>query len=225
MNSNRDVVHIFDVYARRYDEWYEKPFGRMAFELEKASIKSLCKDLKHPLLEIGVGTGRFAQALNVEYGVDVSSGALIFAKGRGIEVVKGAGENLPFRDKTFGGVFLIVTLCFVDDPLKVLDESKRVLMDDGNVILGLILKESPWARFYEEKGRAGNIFYKIARFYSLEKIKDMMDKAKLKIVEVSSTLFQPPTEKSLHFEQPRNGYYKEAGFITLKARKGTSFKD
>lgn len=88
---------------------------------------------------------------------------LMLAKGRGIEVVKGAGEKLPFRDRTFGGALLIVTLCFVDDPSEVLGESKRVLMDDGSIILGLILKESPWARFYEE-GRVDSL-YKIARFY------------------------------------------------------------
>ena len=87
----------------------------------------LCKGLKPPLLEVGVGTGRFAQALGIEYGVDISSGVLKFAKKREITVVKGAGEELPFKDKVFGGVFLIVTLCFVDAPLKVLKESARVL--------------------------------------------------------------------------------------------------
>ena len=129
----------------------DRPFGKSAFKLEKASIKSLCKGLKPPLLEVGVGTGRFAQALGIEYGVDISSEVLKFAKKREVTVVKGAGEELPFKDKVFGGVFLIVTLCFVDAPLKVLKESARVLRDDGSIILGLILKESPWARFYEEK--------------------------------------------------------------------------
>jgi len=217
--EREDIRRVFDVFAKRYDEWYEKPFGKSAFELEKASIKPLCKNLKHPFLEVGVGTGRFAQALNIEYGVDMSSGVLVFAKNRRIEVVKGAGEGLPFKDKTFGGVFLIVTLCFVNSPLKVLKEAVRVLTDNGGIILGLILKESPWARFYEEKGRKEDVFYKIARFYSFEDIKLMMEEAKLKIVEVNSTLFQPPAEKTLYFELPRKGYYMEAGFIALKAKK------
>jgi len=214
-----DVKYVFDVFAEKYDKWYEKPFGKSAFKLEKACIESLCKDLKRPLLEVGVGTGRFAHGLNIDYGVDLSTGVLFFAKNRGIKVGKGSGEKLPFKNKVFGGVFLIVTLCFVDNPLKVLEESARVLIDDGSIILGLILKESPWARFYKEKARKGNIFYKIARFYSLKEIEAMLAAAKLKIVEVSSTIFEAPAERPLRFQLPRRGYYKEAGFTALKVKK------
>jgi len=42
----------------------------------------------------------------------------------------------------------------MDEPAKVLKEASRVLNEDGAVILGLILKQSPWARFYEEKRRS-----------------------------------------------------------------------
>jgi hypothetical protein len=52
--------------------------------------------LKRPSLEIGVGTGRFAEALGIEYGVDISGRALKFAKRR-ITVVKGSGEKTISR--------------------------------------------------------------------------------------------------------------------------------
>jgi len=213
------VKHVFDAFAERYDRWYNKPFGRSAFQLERLCIELLCEDLRHPLLEIGVGTGRFAEALGIAYGLDPSSGVLRFAKKRGVTTIKGVGEELPFKDKIFGGVFLIVTLCFLDNPIKALMEARRVLLDEGSVILGLILKGSPWASFYEEKGRKGNIFYKIARFYSFEEVKRMMEEAGFKIVKVASTIFQPLTEKPLHFELPREGYFREAGFVALKAKK------
>ena len=122
-------------------------------------------------------------------------------------------------DSFFGAVFVIVTLCFVGEPEKVLKEASRLLKEDGAVILGLILKESPWARFYEEKGEAGNIFYTIAKFYSLEELKAMSRKAGLKIEEVSSTMFQSPTENPLYFEPPRSGYFMEAGFVAVKLVK------
>lgn len=57
--------------------------------------------MEGPSLEIGVGTGRFAEALGIEYGVDVSGRVLELAKRRGITVVEGSGENLPFRDESF----------------------------------------------------------------------------------------------------------------------------
>jgi len=47
----------------------------------------------------------------------------------------------------------------------------------------------------------------------------MIEEAKLKIVEVNSTLFQPPAEKPLYFEFPRKGYYRKAGFTALKVKK------
>jgi ubiquinone/menaquinone biosynthesis C-methylase UbiE len=213
------VEQVFDALAERYDKWYDKPFGKSAFNLEKVCLESLCDSLKHPCLEIGVGTGRFANALKIECGIDISAGVLKFAKKRGVAAIKGKGEKLPFVDKSFGAVFIIVTLCFVDEPLKVLEEATRVLRDNGDIILGLILRESPWASFYKKKGEAGNVFYRIAKFHSLEELKAMIEKAGLEISGINSTIFQAPTEDPLRFESPRKGYFEEAGFITVKLRK------
>ncbi len=220
--SSLNVAHVFNTFAERYDAWYDKPFGKSAFNLEKDCIALLCKNLRQPFLEIGTGTGRFAEALKIGYGIDISAGVLRFAKKREIAVIKGIGEKLPFRDESFGAVFLIVTLCFVNKPIKVLKESARVSRDDGSIILGLILRESPWASFYERKGRKGNVFYKIAKFYSFKQLKAMVKKVKLKIVETNSTLFQNPAEKPLRFELPRKGYYEEAGFVAVKLGKISS---
>jgi len=225
MNDQKGTLNmgqIFDVFASKYDAWYNKPFGKSAFTLEKTLIETMFKNLKGPFLEVGVGTGRFAQTLKIGYGTDVSTGVLKFAKQRGILSVKGTGESLSFVDSFFGVVFIIVTLCFVDNPVKVLKEASRVLEKDGAVILGLILKESPWASYYKEKGEAGNIFYKIAKFYSYEDLKTMSGKAGLKIVDVRSTMFQSPTENPLHFEPPKSGFFKEAGFVAVKLKKVSS---
>ena len=170
-------------------------------------------------MEIGVGTGRFAVALKIDYGIDKSIGVLKFAKKRGIEGIRGEGENLPFVDTSFGAVFIIVTLCFVDDSLKVLKEASRVLKDDGFLILGLMLKESPWASFYAKKGEEGNVFYKIARFYTLNELKYMLKNVGLQILEARSTILQPPTEEPFHFEPSKKGYFKDAGFIAIKLKR------
>ncbi|MGB9727731.1 MAG: class I SAM-dependent methyltransferase [Nitrososphaeria archaeon] len=217
--SSLNVEQVFDSYAERYDRWYEKPFGTSAFNLEKACIESVCQGLEQPFLEIGVGTGRFAEALKIEYGIDISAGVLRFAKERGIMVVRGKGENLPFRNNSFGAVFIIVTICFVDNPLKVLEEARRVLKDNGSMVLGLILEESPWASFYKKKGEMGNVFYKVAKFYSFKELKAIIEEAKLKIESISSTIFQAPTEDLLHFEPPKVGYYERAGFVAVKLGK------
>jgi len=33
-------MKVFDEYAEKYDEWYEKPFGRSAFRLELECLRS-----------------------------------------------------------------------------------------------------------------------------------------------------------------------------------------
>ena len=98
--DNFDVECVFNTFVERYDRWYDKPFGKTAFKLEKECIESLCENLESPFLEIGVGTGRFAVVLKVEYSVDKPIGVLKFAKERGIEVIRGEGESLPFMGTT-----------------------------------------------------------------------------------------------------------------------------
>jgi len=212
---------VFERYAERYDQWFERPFGQTAFQLELECLRSLCKGLEGPFLEVGVGTGRFASSLGIKYGVDRARRVLEIAGRRGISVIRAMGESLPFPNGTFGAVFLIATLCFVDDPRKVLREAFRVLRSGGSVIMGLILRGSPWASFYQEKGRRGHIFYRIARFYAMGEVERMLTEAGFKISGVCSTIFQPPMEGPLHPETPRPGYHRRAGFIAIKAqRKG-----
>lgn len=218
-DADLDVKSVFDTFVKRYDKWYDKPFGKSAFRLEKDCIEFLCGDLAKPFLELGVGTGRFAVALNVEYGVDISIAVLRFAKKRGIKVIRGDGQKLPFADEFFGAIFLIVTLCFVDDPFKVLEEAVRISKRKGAIILGLILKESPWAVFYEKKSEEGNVFYNIARFYSFKEVESMLANVGLEIEEIRSTMFQRPTVNPLDFECSWKGFFKKAGFVAIKARK------
>ncbi len=81
-------MSIFDRVALRYDQWYEEPFGSSAFALELACLRGLLPPFKRDL-EVGVGTGRFASALGIKFGVDPSQRMLKIAKERGIEVVQG----------------------------------------------------------------------------------------------------------------------------------------
>lgn len=62
----------------------------------------------------------------------------------------------------FGGLILIVTLCFVDDPLKALKECFYVLKNKGAIVLGIVPRESRWGRFYLKKKKDGHPFYSVA---------------------------------------------------------------
>jgi SAM-dependent methyltransferase len=207
----------FDDLATEYDAWFDRD-GSLIFFIEVQAFKSLLPSLPKPWLEIGVGSGRFAQALGIETGLDPSIKLIEMARRRGISAFLGRGEQELFEEKSFGTVFLIVTLCFLDFPPDVLKEASRILIPGGKIVLGLVLKESPWGQFYQVKKAQGHRFYKYATFYSCDEIARLLVQAGFVIEKTTSTLFQRPG-KVRRTERPKEGYFQNAGFTILMAGK------
>jgi len=174
--------------------------------------------LHKPWLEIGVGSGRFARALGIETGIDPSIELLNTAKSRGITTIQGKGEEKLFKGESFSTVFLIVTLCFVDSPEAVLREAHRILKPGGKVVLGLVLKGSPWGKLYEQKKKQGHRFYRYATFYKCDEVIKLLVQAGFVTERIVSTLFQEP-DKVHHMEEPRQGYLPNAGFTIIVGTK------
>lgn len=218
-----DVRHsdtgIFDREAARYDAWFDSEQGRAIFESEVLCLRQLSDGLPRPWLEVGVGTGRFAQALGMDLGVDPAAAALGYAEGRGVRALPGVGEALPFRDGQFGAVFVIVTICFADDPAALLREARRVVTEGGGVVLGIVPAESPWGRVYAKKSSSGHAFYSHARFFGLGGLDDLASSAGLHHERSESTLFQRPGGGPFETEPPRKGRHDGAGFVTALYRK------
>jgi SAM-dependent methyltransferase len=207
----------FDELAKEYDAWFDKE-GSLIYFMEVQAFKSLLPTLPKPWLEIGVGSGRFAQALGIGTGVDPSIELVKMAKRRGITAFLGQGEQELFDEESFGTAFLIVTLCFLDSPLEVLKEANRILIPGGKLVLGLVLKESPWGQFYKAKKEEGHRFYKYANFYSCDEVVKLMVQAGFSTEKIISTLFQSPG-KVHHAEEPREGYFPDAGFTIIVGGK------
>ena len=217
----KPVAEVFDFNVKDYDGWFDTLQGKLLFNIEVDAVKRLAKRMNHPFLEIGVGTGRFAKKIGIDFGIDPSQKALRLAKRRGIQVKKASGEKLPFKDEFFGCVFILFTLCFVEDPGKVLAEAKRVLKPDGGLIVGLINRESPWGKLYLKKKEEGHPIYKHARFYNVKEVIEMMGIAGMQIEAYSSALLQPPSE-SPHDEAAYSWFKAGAGFICILAKKAPS---
>ncbi len=217
MKRNSSDISPFDDLALEYDAWFDNE-GSLVFFTEVQAFKALLSSLPGPWLEIGVGSGRFAQALGIETGVDPSVKLLQIAKHRGINAFLGRGEREPFDEESFGTVFLIVTLCFLDSPLNVLKEANRILRPGGKIVLGLVLQESPWGQFYGRKKVEGHRFYRYATFYSYEEVVRLLVKAGFVTEGIVSTLFQKPG-KVLRMEEPIEGYSPDAGFTIITGSK------
>ena len=207
----------FDTLAFAYDAWFEGE-GKLIFAVEVRAFQKVLALLPKPWLEVGVGSGRFAQALGIETGIDPSVKLLEIAKSRGITGFLAKGEEKFFDTETFGTVFLIVTLCFVNSPLAVLREAHRILKVGGKLILGLVLRESPWGQFYLTKKKEGHHFYKNATFYSYQEVVELLKQSGFVVERVLSTLFQRPNEVT-KIESPQERFSPDAGFTVIVARK------
>jgi SAM-dependent methyltransferase len=211
------IDSVFDSLASAYDSWFDDE-GEPVFAIEIQAFRSVSGLLPKPWLEIGVGSGRFAQALGIETGLDPSIKLLEMARRRGVDAFLGKGEMAPFQGDVFGTVFLIVTLCFVDSPSVLLLEVNRLVKEGGKLVLGLVLRESPWGRFYQVKKKEGHRFYKYATFYSFEEVRALLEQSGFAIEEVISTLFQNPGEVR-GMESPMKGLSSEAGFVVIVAQR------
>jgi len=206
------TASLFERLAERYDAWYDSPAGRATFAAEVACLAPLLRGLPQPWLEVGVGGGRFAEALGVGWGVDPARAPLLLAAARGILPVQAVGERLPLRGGSCGAVLVVVTLCFADDPAALLVEARRVLGEGGGVVLGEVPADSPLGRHYRDRGAEGHPFYSAARFVGRTETLELLRRAGLRPVRARSTLLQTPSKA------PRPGHAvdgedPEAGFV------------
>lgn len=205
-------IKIFDEHFIEYDLWYEK--NRAVYVSELQAIKPhLTEGIS---LEIGVGTGRFAWSLGIKFGLDLSFNMLKMAKERGIRVVKGDAEKLPFRDSIFDLVLMVVTICFLKDPVRALREVNRVLKNNGKIIVAFVDRESFLGSFYLSKKEQSK-FYKEANFYSVPEVLELLEIASFSSFYITQTVFRLPRE-ILSPEPILEGYGK-GGFVVVSGLK------
>jgi ubiquinone/menaquinone biosynthesis C-methylase UbiE len=188
-------------------------------ENEVKLVKLMVSRAPRPILEVGVGTGYFAGKVGAEAGLDPSMKMLEIARMRGVGLlVRGVGESMPFRNEVIGTVLIVVTLCFVDDPARVLEESFRVLRMGGVLVSCIVPRDSPWGEHYTRLGFEGHPFYSKARFLTLGEHEELIRASGFEIVESMGTLSYSPFEEP-RLEEP-SSEVRGKGFVCVKAIKG-----
>jgi ubiquinone/menaquinone biosynthesis C-methylase UbiE len=211
-----DAIQVFETFHRRYDEWFTR--YKWVYRSEVEALSRLIP--KGGLgFEVGVGTGRFAAPFRLAVGLDPSEAMASLAKKKGIEVVCGVGESLPFAAETFDFVLLVTTICFVEDPHRTLKETRRVLKDHGFVIVGLVDKNSSLGMSYESRKEA-SVFYRAATFYSVDQVRDWLAELCFEDLVAYQTIFRP-LGRIERLEPIREGY-GQGGFVALRATKACS---
>ncbi|HEY5687457.1 MAG TPA: class I SAM-dependent methyltransferase [Yeosuana sp.] len=208
-------TEIFDKYVEDYEAWYDK--YPEVYESELAAIREQFLKLPENIrgIEVGIGTGRFAQPLGIKEGIEPSEEMAKKAVSRKIEVLKGVAEYLPYRDLQFDFV-LFVTICHLDNVKLAIEEAHRVLKHHGSIIIGFLDKDHAVAKEYKER-RDRSTFFSKAKFYSVMRIKQIIEEAGFKNLEFNQTLFGN-LESIKDIQLPKSGY-GEGSFIVLKATK------
>lgn len=196
-----------------YDEWFDHyPY---AYKSELNLIKSLLTDFEKGL-EVGIGTGRFAEKLKIRIGVETSPAMAEAARKRGIRVVEGKAESLPFENNRFDFVLMLNVICFLNDLERALQESYRVLEAGGFLILGFIDGKSPIGPSYQES-RFRGLICREPWFYSVWEISYLLTKTGFENLAYAQTIFTP-FQKMTQADRVKKGF-GEGAVIAIRAQK------
>jgi SAM-dependent methyltransferase len=201
----------FEAHHQRYDDWFET--HRAAYVSELLALRPFvpCEGRG---LEIGVGTGRFAGPLGVRVGVDPSMQMLARAARRGVRVVAGTAEALPFASGSFEYALIVTTICFVDSPKAMMAEAHRVLRPKGTLIVGFVDRDSYLGQRYLAD-KSGSVFYREADFYSADDVTQLLYHARFTVRTWGQTLTRPlPDIKEVEPLRPGRG---DGAFVVAAA--------
>ncbi len=208
-------TEVFNKNVEEYEAWYDT--YHEVYMSEIAALKEQLLKLPENIrgIEVGLGTGRFSQPLGIKEGIEPSEEMAKKAVKRGIEIMEGVAENLPYGDLQFDFV-LFVTICHLDNIKDAFREAFRVLKPGGALIIGFLDKDQSIAKQYIEK-RKRSAFYRNASFYTVDRIKKLLEEMRFKDLEFCQTLFGELDEIK-DVQIPKEGH-GEGSFVVVKATK------
>ncbi|MBI3398656.1 MAG: class I SAM-dependent methyltransferase [Deltaproteobacteria bacterium] len=116
-----------------WDAYMKDIFARAADALARRFPKG------GDILDIGCGYGFFLSQMKKKgwqtCGMDVSETAVSYAKGRGLNVTLGTLEDIKHKESSFDVATLFYVFEHLPDPLKALQEIRRILKPNGLLLL------------------------------------------------------------------------------------------
>jgi len=208
-------TELFDKHVEEYEKWYED--YPEVYQSEIAAIKDQLLKLPENIrgIEVGVGTGRFAQPLGIKEGIEPSEAMARKAMRRGIEIMNGVAERLPYGDLQFDFI-LFVTICYLNNIKDALAEAHRVLKHNGAILIGFLDKDQNVAKEYSERGQRST-FFANAKFYTVDRIETLLNETGFRDLEFNQTLFGNLNDIK-EVQTPKEGY-GEGSFVVVKAMK------
>ena len=126
--------------------WYDEsikvdPFQRFWHKKRFTEVSRIINPIKGKVLDVGCNDGTFSKIIFEKtgadklIGIDLAGKSINWAnkhrKKSGINFLVGDAQNLEFKPNFFDAVFCLEVLEHVEDPLKTLQEFKRVMKKGG----------------------------------------------------------------------------------------------
>ena len=176
---------VFGTHVSEYEQWFQE--HACLLETEIAAIKEVLPQSGIGL-EIGVGSGLFASALGIKYGVEPSETMRKKAQSRGVHVFDGVAERLPFKTAMFDFAVMITVDCFLTDVERSFREAYRILVPQGWFVIAFIDVATRLGKQYERK-KQSSLFYRQAHFHSAAEIKELLMQVGFHVDAERQTIF------------------------------------
>ncbi|CAK8718891.1 Methylase involved in ubiquinone/menaquinone biosynthesis [Candidatus Electronema halotolerans] len=205
----------YQEHALRYDCWFDE--NRLAYEAELRAVRHLLPATGCGLgVEVGAGTGRFAGPLGIQVGVEPCAAMAALARQRGISIISGAAEALPFRNAAADLVLMVTVLCFVHEARQAVQEAARVLRPGGLMLIAMLDRSSPLGQVYAARKKE-SLFYRQATFHPADAVLDLLREAGLTEFRCCQTIFQDAAAVTAQ-ELIQEGH-GQGLFVVIRGRK------
>ncbi len=143
MSDTSRSESYYDEFSATYERHRHHGYHVLVDELEVGIARRYCGQR---VLEAGCGTGlileRLARYSDEVVGLDLSQGMLSRARDRGLTVMQGSVDALPFADDSFDTVVSFKVLAHVPPIRETLAELTRVTRPGGHLVLELYNRRS-----------------------------------------------------------------------------------
>jgi len=151
-DKKRDVMHRYDLTAHIYDMRYAE---EQTAKIE-AVMESISMEKEGLVLDVGCGTGLLFEyvACKAEaiVGLDISRKIVLQAKKHAkkfpnVHLILADADNMPLKEDVFSHVFALTLIQNTPNPLKTLNEIKRVTKGNAVIVITGLKKKFPIKAF------------------------------------------------------------------------------